>query len=310
MNNEIPVAVFFYNRPGHASKCLNYLSKCIDYKSFSFYFYSDGPGDLSQKESVEAVRSILKSQNTIFNAQLIFRETNYGLARSIHDGVSSLCEEYGCVIVIEDDLRVLPDFLVFMRQSLLKYQSNDVIMQIGALPLIKPKDIRKDAFFLPLTTTWGWATWSRAWNKFSWTPPDWPDSLRDKEWLKRFDFSTSISYLSMLRDRFSGKNNSWGILWWYCVSRSGGLVLYSTYPKVLNEGFDGSGTHCGVNSAFSSQLASGAVGRETTKLFQLPDKIAYDKADFYSVKHFLDNRPLSIHSRLLKKVLSIFKLKF
>lgn len=307
MNNSIfPVAVFFYNRPEHTLKCLNHLSECIDYQSFSFFFFSDAPRDESHSESVEAVRNLLKSQNKFFKAKLIFRESNYGLARSIHDGVSSLCEEYGSVIVVEDDLRVLPDFLIFMRQSLLKYQSNDLIMQIGGLPLIKPLDTSKDAFFLPLTTTWGWATWSRAWKYFSWTPADWPESLDDKKWLKLFNFSTSISYLSMLRDRFSGKNNSWGILWWYCVSRTGGLVLYSTYPKVLNDGFDGSGTHCGINPVFANQLASSTIQNETTTVFNFPDKIAYNNIDFYSVKLFLDNRPSSILYRLLRKISSVF----
>ncbi len=50
----------------------------------------------------------------------------------------------------------------------------------------------------------------------------------------------------------SGRNDSWGILWWYAVSRQKRLVVYPSQSLVWNGGFDGSGIHCG-NGDFLQQ---------------------------------------------------------
>ena len=50
----------------------------------------------------------------------------------------------------------------------------------------------------------------------------------------------------MLEDRLAGQNDSWGILWWYVVSKAKGKVVYPSKTLVTNFGFDGSGVHCGA----------------------------------------------------------------
>ena len=116
------------------------------------------------------MRKILRRRAKSFSATIVERDTNFGLAKSIVDGVNSLCDEYGTVVVVEDDLEVSPDFLKFMSVALERYYDAEEVMQIAGHAIAPPSDLKNQAFFLPITTTWGWGTWKRAWNSFSWRP--------------------------------------------------------------------------------------------------------------------------------------------
>ena len=245
MKLQIPVAFFSYNRPEHAEKSLSALEKCLDFSRFTYYFFSDGPKNCNSIKLVKKVRKILAKKSRIFSAKVIINSTNKGLKNSIIDGVTFLCAKYGWVIVLEDDLIVAPEFLRYMAAALVNYKNKPEVMQIGAYTIASSSNMDTDTFFLPVTTTWGWGTWDRAWKKFSSVPEGWPETLRDKSWLKLFQINGALDYVSMLEDSLAGRNDSWGILWWYAVSRCRGQVLYPRRSLVWNGGFDGSGVHCG-----------------------------------------------------------------
>ncbi|MCA9915696.1 MAG: hypothetical protein KC496_20215, partial [Anaerolineae bacterium] len=60
---------------------------------------------------------------------------------------------------------------------------------------------------------------------------------------RAFDLNGAYPYSEMYRRAAAGKNDSWGIRWWFSVWQRKGLVVYSRQSMVANEGFDGSGTH-------------------------------------------------------------------
>jgi hypothetical protein len=242
---RIPLALFTYNRPAHTRRTLEYLTRCSRREDYDFYFFLDAPRKATEKRAVVEVRAILSEFQPSFNAKIIEQQTNQGLSRSIAGGVDRLCEAYGCVVVLEDDLLVGPGFLGFMADALKEYEDSEIIMQIAGTTLAPPDQLGTDAFLLPITSTWGWATWKRAWKHFSWTPEGWPESKTDKEWMDLFTAGGGPNYIQMLEDRLAGRNDSWGILWWYAVSRARGYVVYPKQSLVWNGGFDGSGVHCG-----------------------------------------------------------------
>jgi len=67
----------------------------------------------------------------VYNAKLVERAKNLGLAHSIVDVVTELCNECGRVIVLKDDLILHPAFVDFMLQSLDRYSENDRAAQIA-----------------------------------------------------------------------------------------------------------------------------------------------------------------------------------
>jgi hypothetical protein len=62
--------------------------------------------------------------------QLVERERNFGLARSIIDGVSQVLGSHGRVIVVEDDLLLSPHFLRYMNDGLALYADNERVASI------------------------------------------------------------------------------------------------------------------------------------------------------------------------------------
>lgn len=62
--------------------------------------------------------------------RLIERSINCGLANNIIDGVTSVINEYGKVIVLEDDLVVSPYFLKYMNDALNMYENEEEVVCI------------------------------------------------------------------------------------------------------------------------------------------------------------------------------------
>lgn len=295
MESNTPVALFTYNRPSHTRRALDALKRCLRKEECDFYFFSDGPKTEEARASVEKTRAILHDESLHFNAEIIEQNQNLGLAKSIVSGVSQLCQQYGRVIVIEDDLVVEKGFLHFMLESLDRYENEKNVMQVGGFTIKSPKNLTADAFLLPLTTTWGWATWQRAWSHFSWEAEDLEDAKSDPEWCRLFDLNGTCSFSDMLANRLAGKNDSWGILWWYTVSKRRGLVVYPHDSLVWNGGFDGSGVHCsagdplGQNGSFDESIVG--LSGQSSKIDKLrktlfPAKLSYDPSHLETLEDY------------------------
>lgn len=287
---KTPVALFTYNRPSHTQHALKALSKCRRNEDCDYYFFSDGPQTDASRSEVEATRKILHGWAGGLKAQVIERPHNLGLAESIVTGVSDLCRQYRRVIVLEDDLIVDPDFLHYMIESLDHYENEAQVMQVGGCTLSQPPGISTDAFLLPVSTTWGWATWQRAWESFSWTPFDLAEAKCDEHWCRLFDLGGACAYSSMLEDRLAGRNNSWGILWWYAVSRRKGLVVYPRQRLVWNDGFDGSGTHCGSTDFFEQKFSSPQIFANLENSLTFPSVVQFDPIHLSHLEEFLRSK--------------------
>ncbi len=176
--------------------------------------------------------------------KIVEAESNQGLARSIIGGVTRLTTEFGRVIVVEDDLVVAPQFLTYMNAALNRYADDDRVMQISGymFPVTTFSD-RTEALFLPFTTSWGWATWARAWEHFDAQANGWERLDQDPSLRHRFNVHGSFDYFHMLKLQLAGAIDSWAIRWYWSVFIREGLVLHPPRTMVQNTGFDGSGTH-------------------------------------------------------------------
>jgi hypothetical protein len=242
---KTPVVVFTYNRPSHTERLFQSLARCASLDQCSVHVYCDGPKEGQGNELVRTTRHVVERWAKALNARVIERPTNIGLARSVVEGVTELCGNDGCAIVLEDDLVVSSGFIEYTLAALERYRTVDEVLQISGYmhPVTMAKD--PDSFFLPLTTTWGWATWNRAWLHFDWHATGHERLFSDKGASRKFDLEDSYPFAAMLRNALLGKNDSWGIRWWYVVFSLGGLVLHPRHTLVWNGGFDSSGRHCG-----------------------------------------------------------------
>jgi GT2 family glycosyltransferase len=297
-SHKTPIAVFVYKRPEHARLLLESLERCDRLSECVVTIYCDGPKSADDRLALEATRNVVHDWSARVGAEIIARETNLGLSQSIVSGVSELCDQYGRVIVVEDDFVLNRSFIDYMLQGLDRYADAHNVYQISGymFPMRHPR--KPDAFFLPLTTTWGWATWARAWRVFDWDVTNALERLQDAELRREFDLDGSYPYTAMLEQRLRHENDSWGILFWWAVFNRGGLALHPRESLLTVGGFDGSGTHVG------SYLWSRNGRMKLDKWdFRLPEQVVVDAEAFTRIKRFLKSEqyPKSVAARIWRR---------
>ena len=127
-----PILLFVYNRPAHAKRAIEALLHNTLAAESELFIYSDAARSPEDCKSVNEVRSFIHSVNGFKKVHIIEREKNYGLARSIIDGVTTQVNAYGRTIVLEDDLVTAPYFLQFMNSALEMYKDEPRIGHIQA----------------------------------------------------------------------------------------------------------------------------------------------------------------------------------
>lgn len=283
-----PIAVFAYRRARSLARTLDDLQACPEYDQSPVYVFSDGPRNEAARRDVAAVRELLARRRTP-NMTVIEAPANRGLARSIIDGVDRLTREYGRVIVIEDDLRLSPLTLTWFNRALDAYEHDDRVMQVSAhihtVPGLRNK---VSAFFLPFTTTWGWATWRGAWDRFDPEARGWEELKTNAEFSRRFDVDGVYPYSQMMTRQMESSLDSWGIRFYWTVFKANGLVLFPPVSFVKNHGVDLKATH-GVKSLALSALKS--LGRAfPSDVPHYPDKISVDPVDLKMVGEAIGKR--------------------
>src|SRR5436190_13338282 len=152
-----PIALFAYNRPMHIRRTVESLLANEMAAAADLYIFSDGPRSPRQEPIVAEVRRYAGSVSGFRSVTVVERPTNLGLANSVIDGTTRLIREFGRVIVVEDDLVVSPRFLEYMNRALERYQDDDSVMQVSGYMFPIDVAAETDAFFMPFTTSWGWA---------------------------------------------------------------------------------------------------------------------------------------------------------
>lgn len=273
-----PIALFIYKRPEHTRRTIEALMQCPEFSESQLFVFCDGAQRSQDQEVVEKTRTVVRS--LVGNrAEITESPSNQGLANSIIAGVTRLVHEFEEVIVLEDDLVVSPGFLNYMNQGLNKYRYEDQVMQISGYMFPVPEfQGRNKAIFLPITVSWGWATWKRAWRHFDPEATGWEILKHDPQMRKRFNFEGAYNYFSIIEHQFRGECDSWAIRWYWSVFSLNGLVLFPPQTMVKNLGFDGSGTHGSRTQFYSSDFL------HLVNDFCWPQKAAVSEADFIFVQ--------------------------
>jgi len=254
--NIAPIVLFVYNRPMHTHQTVEALKQNLLSKQSKLIIFSDAPGTEAQDEKVKEVRRYIRQITGFKSVKIVERKTNFGLARSVIEGVSKVIQEYGRVIVLEDDLQVSPYFLDFMNSALDVYENESKVMHIsGYMFPIGDLDL-PETFFLRGASCWGWATWARAWEMFESDTKNLLDAIRAKKLEYEFDMQGTVGYTNMLEHQLNGDVDSWAVRWYASVFLNEGNCLHPAQSLVNNIGHDGTGVHCGTNTMYEVEISS------------------------------------------------------
>lgn len=280
MADLAPIVIFIYRRPAHLRKTLDSLARCVGFEHSKIIVFGDGPKTPADRDAVAATRRMAETLLGS-HAEYHFRDSNAGLANSIIGGVSLVTRRFGSAIVLEDDLELSPSFIDYMNAALNRYALEERVFQVSGQLFATPQFAARDtALFLPFTTSWGWGTWHRAWQRFDPAAHGWQQLQRDRALRKRFNLDGGYDFSTMLERQMAGLGDSWAIRWYWSVFRNDGMVCFPPVSLVRNTGMDGSGTHGrGLLRRFKTEERP-----PPTLRIELPDQISVQQQDFNFVK--------------------------
>lgn len=296
-----PIVFFAYNRPKHTRQTLDALSKNHLAAASVLYIFIDGPKDnatVEAKEKIDEVKKIAREKNWCGTVNVIAAEKNNGLFKSIVNGITQTVNQFGKVIVIEDDVLVSPGFLSYMNDGLDFYEKTPAVIHISGFSRAEfnAVDIKESTYFFYHTTCWGWATWKRAWDKFTPDALSVKNAISKKGDIKKLNMDNSFEFFWGLKAIAEGKFQSWNTIWHSIVFLNNGLCLHPTKSLVSNIGHDGSGTNCAPDSDFGkNELLAGNIA-----ITSIPVKENEAVQSFYRAQHSFKYRFLFIIKHYLR----------
>lgn len=292
MNDLAPVAVFCYERLDHLKETIKKLEQCTLAKDTELFVISDGAKKNNNKE-VSEVRSFSHTIKGFKKVTIWESEVNNGLSNAIVMGVSEILKSFDRVIVLEDDLQVSKDFLLYINNALDYYKEDSKVFSICGYKLpFKNKELFKPlngVHAVPRFGCWGWGIWKDRFDKVEWNITNINELLGDKKQIKQLT-RAGEDLLWSLKDEVVGfKSSTWSYRMNYALHKSNSYTIYPNVSKVRNIGSDGTGVHKDKTDKFDVFLD------ETTEICdytyssnQAIDKLYYRYATSY--KRWLANK--------------------
>jgi hypothetical protein len=301
-----PIILFVYNRPGHTEQTLEALH-LNEYASESvLYIYSDGLKEEASEESkknVEAVRTTIRKKQWCKEVIIVERTENYGLAKSVIEGVSEVIIRHENVIVLEDDLITASYFLKYMNEGLQLYEDDKQVYGVTGYKFPSSKEIKDQTYFLPISCSWSFGTWADRWNTINFDAEVLLKKIDANKLQKKLNFG-GYPFYEMLKDQCTGRVNSWAILFYTSMFLENGYFLFPNRTLVENIGFDNSGTHYTDENYFKKE------GKQTSEIIvnKLNVRLTKEAVDLikgrFETEHLKpnqSNRSSSLISKLVRK---------
>lgn len=273
-----PVIIFVYNRLEHTMRTINALSDNYGANETEVFIYSDGWRNNEDMKTVQSVRNYLYSLDKFKEIHIVERNMNMGLADNIIDGITSVINKYGKVIVVEDDIVTSKWFLQYMNEALIKYERENKVMAIsGYLPPFETEGLAQ-SFFSEVFECWGWGTWARCWNEFERNPEK---LIREtsKDNIYRININGMKNNWNQVIMNHKHRIRTWAIFLHALIIKNNGLVLNNSVHLSENIGKDGSGENSGYQILPDTRMLS------DIRVVEFPDKI---ELNLLAMQHYVD----------------------
>lgn len=255
-NKYAPVVVFGYNRADMLKNLFDSLEKNEDVEKMDLYIFLDipdkkNPRDVPLSKEVITYVNTYKETSKFRNVEIKIAKQHKGLADSIISGVTEIINQYGKVIVLEDDLEVSNDFLNYMQRGLKFYQNDFKIWSLSAYCYERmkfPLNYNKDVFLGARAESWGWATWADRWNRTDWHVKSYEKFKKDIVGKMIFNIGGKDLCKSLEAQMADKGYDSWAIRWSYQQFRERKYTVYPRESRVLHCGSDNRSTHTTYHS--------------------------------------------------------------
>lgn len=295
-----PIIVFAFNRLDVLKPTVQALLRNPEASESDLFIFVDGarPDKAGEAEKVEDVRRYVRSISGFRSVSHVFSEKNKGLAPSIIEGVTSVIDRYGKVIVVEDDLHVSKSFLRFMNLMLDTFENDERIFQISGFSTKMTGRMEGDIYLNGRAQSWTWATWKDRWDSVDWEVKDYEILCSDRRMRKSFN-SHGSDLFGMLRNYKNGVISSWYVRFCYEMHRQGKYTVCPAKSLVRNDGFNSEGTHCNNYNRYKTDFEDEHHGDFSIPDPLLPDsRIMKEAVKFWSIPYRVFGKAMTLLQRL------------
>ncbi len=289
---KLPILLLIFNRPDSIKKVIKVLKKL---KPIKVYVSADGPRDgnfLDYNLCRESREEIL---NIDWECKIAKNYSNFNLGcrDAVSKGITWFFKKEELGIILEDDCIPNLDFFKFCEMNLKKYRNNKKIGCITGNNFLKKSNIKDTYYFSRYPHCWGWATWSRAWEKYKKNITYWPN-LRQKKFINKIFFKKIEQkyWTKILNSTYDRKIDSWAYPWSLCLWKNDMLTITPKFNLVKNIGFGKNATHT-VSDFDNNRYKSFKLPKKFIHPKQI--KINYDNDDYVFNNHFKGKNYLYPH---------------
>lgn len=301
-----PIVMFVYNRADHFHQTYEALAQCPEARNSTLFIFSDGPKNEAGAEKVNEVRRALREaeqKGDFREIHIVESQENRGLAKSVIAGVSRVIEQYGTVIVVEDDCVVSPYFLRYMNGALATYGEEKKVGAIaGYTPVFPfPESFSGDVFFTRRSCSWGWATWKDRWETVDWSLDYMRRFYADPSLIRRLNSCGADRFLRLYRQT-KGNGSSWSVRFGAQLVLNDQYTVYPRYSYVRNIGCDASGVHSRIEDAVAMEVdLAKAIPNPRLEKLKFDEKIQKAMKKHYSAGVFSDMKRILATAGIVAK---------
>lgn len=279
-----PILFLVFNRPNETKVVFEAIRAA---KPKQLFVSADGARFNKPKdaENIKAVREIIESVDWECEVKTNFREQNLGCKNAVSGGITWFFNHVEEGIILEDDCLPHPTFFSYCDTLLDYYRDDDDVMHIGGNNFqdgMKHGDC--SYYFSKIPHIWGWASWRRAWNKYTIELAGLDEF--EKNQANNLGFRNSfekIYWLQTFRKVKKGNVDTWDYQWVYTLFKNEGKAITPQENLVKNIGFGDAATHTENSKDGLGKLNITAI----ENISHPSTKLIYHNADSYWFKKII-----------------------
>ncbi len=283
---ETPVLFLVFNRPDTTTKV---FEKIKEVEPKQLFVACDGPRrtKAGEKEKVAEVRQlILENIDWSCEVHTLFREENLGCGKAVSSAITWFFEQVEEGIILEDDCLPNDSFFRFCEELLDYYREDERIMHISGDNFQNGRQRGNgNYYFSGFPHVWGWATWRRAWSKYSFEVSNFNESLFTNKLKYYFKSSFEQKYwVEVFQKMKKGEIDTWDYQWKFSIWINDGLTILPSKNLISNIGFAQDATHTKNPDDFLANLPVDSIN---SPLKHPKNQQINHSADRYTSKHIL-----------------------
>lgn len=256
LETSSPIALIAFNRPEPTSRVLEAIAAA---KPEKLFFFADGPRPdrPDDRPKCEAVRALVDRIDWDCDVKTHFSDRNLGCKYGPLAGIDWVFENTEEAILLEDDCLPHPSFFTFCDELLDRYRHDERVMMISGYNFFGRIPESGQSYYMSyLGSTWGWATWRRAWRLNDPELSRWSDIVNAKLIENLFPDPVHAKFWHFIFERIlDGRmTDAWDYQWQLACWYNSGFRLFPETSLVSNIGFGDDATHTFGDNPFDNRV--------------------------------------------------------